>query len=117
MWDDRKQQQLDALRRRELEGVLSAEERSSLEQLLHELEHDEWERLQPALRRLRAEQAELRQQCDQLRVQSTLLVVLLERQENLLTRSRAYLNELLREHELLKSEYEHITGQPLSRSS
>ena len=59
MWDEAKQQQLNELRRRELESSLTDEEKCTLEQLLYELEQEEWERVRPALGRLRAEQAEL----------------------------------------------------------
>jgi len=57
MWDMVKQQQLNELREREQKGILTAEERQTLECLLHELEQEEWERLRPALHRLREEQS------------------------------------------------------------
>jgi hypothetical protein len=116
MWDQTKQNQFDELRRGELTGILTAEERSTLDHLLHELEEDEWERLEPALRYLQEEQAELRERCGQLRTQNALLNALLTRQENLMARGKAQLAELHGEHEALKAEYEHITGQPLTRS-
>ncbi|MGH8069234.1 MAG: hypothetical protein ACRERE_29165 [Candidatus Entotheonellia bacterium] len=116
MWNETKQLQLNELRRRELAGALADEERSNLEHLLNELERDEWEHLGPGLRRLHREQTELRKICAQLRTQNALLAVLLARQENLLSRGRAQLAELYSEHEVLKAEYEHITGQPLTRS-
>jgi hypothetical protein len=116
MWDETKQLQLNEFRHRELEDTLTTEERSRLDHLLHELEQDEWERLGPGLRQLHTEQAELRKICAQLRTQNALLAVLLARQENLLARGRAQLAELHGEHEILKAAYEHITGQPLTRS-
>jgi hypothetical protein len=117
MWDDTKQRQLNELQRREFEGTLTAEEHSTLDHLLYELEQEEWECLRPALSHLHTEQAELRRICGQLRTQNAMLAVLLDRQENLLARGRAHLAELLSEHEALKSAYEHITGQPLTWSS
>jgi chromosome segregation ATPase len=116
MWDQAKQHQFDELRRSELAGTLTAEERSTLDHLLHELDEDEWERLGPALRHLQEEQAELRDRCGQLRSQNALLHALLTCQENLMARGKAQLAELYSEHEALKAEYEHITGQPLTRS-
>jgi chromosome segregation ATPase len=113
MWDGKKQQQLNELRRLELEGTLTPEEREALDNLLHELEQEEWQRLRPTLQRLHAEQGQLREACARLRSHNVFLAVLLERQEELLTRARAYLAELLSEHELLKAEYERITGEPL----
>jgi hypothetical protein len=98
-------------------GRLTIDERSTLEQLLHELEQDEWKQLRPGLKRLYTEQVELRKRCGQLRSQNALLAVLLERQESLLARGKAQLAELRSEHDLLKTTYEHITGQPLAPSS
>ena len=117
MWNVMKQQRLDELRRREADGTLTAQERATLEHFVHELEREEWEFLQPALARLHLEHVELRKRCGQLRSQNAMLAVILERQESILARSRAHLAELLSEHEVLKSEYEHITGQPLTPSS
>jgi len=117
MWDDIKQQQLNHLRQRELEGTLTTEECLVLESLLRELEQEEWERLQPALERLQTEQLPLRKALGQVRPQNAVLTVLVQRHENLLARARAHLVELLGEHEVLKAEYERITGQPLSASS
>ena len=116
MWNETKQGQLDELRRRELTGTLADEERSTLEHLLNELEQDEWERLRPGLRRLHTEQAALRKICGELRTQNALLGVLCARQEHVVSRGRAQLAELYSEHAVLKAEYEHITGQPLTRS-
>jgi predicted nuclease with TOPRIM domain len=117
MWNAAKQQQLDTLQRQEAEGSLTTEGLSTLEHLLHELEQEEWNALRPALGRLHAERVELRKRCGQLRSQNARLGVLLERQENILARGRAHLVELLSEHDVLKTEYEHITGQPLSPPS
>jgi len=116
MWDMVKQQQLNELREREQKGTLTAEERQTLECLLHELEQEEWERLRPALHRLREEQKPLREEYGRLRSQNAVLAALAERQEELLARARAQLAELLSEHAVLKTEYERITGQPLMAS-
>ncbi len=59
MWNETKQQQLNELQRREAESALVDEERHTLEQLLYELEQEEWQTLNPSLARLRDEQAEL----------------------------------------------------------
>lgn len=59
MWDTAKQQRFDELRRRERTGTLTDGERRILEQLLHEIEQEEWATLQPALQRLRQEQKQL----------------------------------------------------------
>ncbi len=114
MWDDAKQERLNELRRREQEGVLTDEERQSLERLLHELEQEEWATLGPALERLREEQRQLQEECGRVRLQDTVLSALAERQEDLLRRARVQLAGLLSEHEILKAEYERLTGRSLT---
>ena len=59
MWDAAKQQQLDDLRRRADQGVFAAGEQGALDQLLAELEQQEWSTLRPALDALRQEQGQL----------------------------------------------------------
>jgi hypothetical protein len=83
MWGAVKQQQLDELRRREQEGTLTDEERRVLEQLLHEIEQEEWATLQPALERLRQEQKQLQEEYGRLRTENTILAALAERYEGL----------------------------------
>jgi len=68
MWDTAKQQQLDELRQREQEGTLTDEERRALEQLLHELEQEEWSTLRSAPERLRQEEKEQLQEAGQVNV-------------------------------------------------
>lgn len=114
MWDEEKQGRLNELRRREQEGVLTDEERQALEHLLHELEQEEWAILRPALDRLREEQRQLQEECGRLRFQDTVLSALAERQEDLLRRARVQLAGLLSEHEMLKAEYERLTGRSLT---
>lgn len=114
MWDAAKQQQLNELQRREEQGILSNEERDTLEALLYELEQQEWDTLRPALERLRAEQKQLQEEYGRVRSQNAALAALAERQEDLLKRARVQLAGLLSEHEALKSAYERVTGQSLS---
>lgn len=113
MWDDAKQQRLNELRRRDQEGTLTQEDKQALEQLVCELEQEEWDTLRPVLERFRQEQAQLQLECERLRLQNPLLAALAERQEDLLKRARVELAALLSEHEALKAEYERVTGQPL----
>lgn len=113
MWDMTKQQQFDDLRRREQEGTLTDEEYRVLERLFHELEQEEWVRLQPALERLRQEQRQLQEKLGRVRTENAVLAALAQRYQDLLARARVQLAGLLSEHEALKTEYERITGQPL----
>jgi len=113
MWNDIKQQQLNELLQQAQDGILTEEDRSILDQLLHELEQVEWEALRPAVERYQQEQERLQVTYEPEQQQNTLLSALSERQEDLLRRAKAELASLLSEHEALKIEYERVTGQPL----
>lgn len=116
MWDEVKQRQLNDLRRREQDRELTEEESQSLEHLLHEIEEEEWASLRPTLERWRQEQTRLQQEYGRLRSQNAILASLAEQHEDLLARARVQLAGLLSEHEVLKSEYERMTGLPLTQS-
>lgn len=73
MWNEAKQQQLNELRRHELESALTDEENRTLEQLLYELEQEEWQSVRPSLGRLRDEQAELQQTLGQTETRNAIL--------------------------------------------
>lgn len=112
MWDMAKQQQLDHLQRRQIEGELNAEEQQSLAYLYSELEQQEWGALRPALSRLRAEQQELQKAYGRLNSENTLLAAVAERQEDLLERARVVLGALLDEHKAIQDAYERIIQHP-----
>ncbi len=111
MWNEAKQQQLNELRRREWESALTDEEKRTLEQLLYELEQEEWQRVGPALERLRDEQAELQRSLGQTETQNALLSAISSRQEDLLRRAETQLKGLRYEHEALKTERERVLSQ------
>jgi len=117
MWNMAKQQQLDVLRQREHDALLTDEERQTLEQLLHEIEQQEWAVLHPALERLHQEQKQLQEEYGRLRTDNAILAALAERYEDLLARARVQLDGLVSEHQILKNEYERVIGQPLTVSS
>ena len=108
MWDETKQQQLNELRRRELESALTDEEKCTLKQLLYELEQDEWQRVRPAFARLRDEQTELQRTLGQTETQNAILSAIGSRQENLLKRAETQLKGLRDEYEALKTERERV---------
>jgi DNA-binding PadR family transcriptional regulator len=116
MWDTVKQQQLNELRRREQEGTLTDEGRQALERLLSQIEQAGWATLQPALERMRQEQKRLQEEFGQVRAQNAVLAALAAQQEDLLARARVQLAGLFGEHEMLKTEYERVTGQRLAAS-
>ena len=114
MWNDTKQQRLNGLQQQEQKGTLTQEEQQALEQLLGELEQEEWDSMRPALVGFRQEPTQLREKCGQLRLQNAMLAALAERQEDLLKRTKEEeVAGLLSEHEALKAEYERVTGQSL----
>jgi hypothetical protein len=106
MWNDASQQQLNALRRKEDEGTITADEQHLLETLLFDLEHAEWEALRPVLSRLRAEQSEVQAELGQLQAQNAVLAALADRYADLIARAGAQLAGLAGEREALRREYE-----------
>jgi len=68
------------------------------------------------LERLRQEQRRLQEEYGRLRTENAILAALAERYEDLLARARVQLAGLLSEHQVLKTEYERVTGQPLIAS-
>ena len=104
MWNETKQQQLNYLQQREAAGELTDEEKRALEQLLSELEQEEWQALKPSLERLRGEQIELQQNIGQTNTQSAILSAISLRQNDLLERAKTQLTVLRSEHEALRAE-------------
>ena len=70
-WDDERQARLDALRTAELAGTLDEAAKAELARLIESVEAEERERLVPALVRMRAKQATLRQQVQESEAAST----------------------------------------------
>jgi hypothetical protein len=113
MWDETKQKRWNELNEHQQQGRLSGEEQSELDRLAAELERAEWAALQPALQRMRQEQEQLKQECDTTRSENAALAVLAERQQKLLVRARTQMEQLLAEHEVLKEDYQRVTGEEL----
>ena len=108
MWNETKQQQLDDLRRRAQHGVLIPEEQQLLDQLVSELEQQEWILLRPALDQLRHDQTELQANLSQLQAQNAVLAALAERYTDLIARARVQLAGLIREREALREAYDRV---------
>jgi hypothetical protein len=108
MWDATKQQQLDDLRRRADHGALASDEQQILDQLLAELEQQEWAALRPTLDTLRTEQAHLQADLGHLLSQNAVPAALAERHADLIARARMQLAGLAREWEALRAEYDRI---------
>jgi hypothetical protein len=108
MWDAAKQQQLDDLRRRADHGTLPADEQHSLDQLLAELEQQEWSVLRPALDTMREEQGQLQTELGHLQTQNAVLSALTERYTDLIARARVQLTGLTDEREALRAEFDRV---------
>ena len=108
MWNETKQQQLNELQRRELESELTAEEKTTLEKLLYELEQEEWQTLNPALERAHQEQSELQKEISRTETQNAVLTAIASRQDDLAKRAATQLKSLRNEHEALKTERERV---------
>src|SRR4051794_2916604 len=108
MWDEQKQSQLDELRQQADRGLMTAEQQERLDQLVHDLEQQEWQRLRPALDASLQEQQRLQSQIGRVRMQNAILAALVERYSDILARARVQLNSLADEREALRAEYDRI---------
>ncbi len=99
MWSETKQLQLNELQRRESEDSLTAEEEQTLEKLLSELEQAEWQTLNPMLEHEREEQSLLQKEVSRIETQNAVLTAIASRQDDLVKRAAAQLQNLRNEHE------------------
>lgn len=113
-WNDTKQARLDALRAAEVAGTLDEATRVELTELIEAVEAEERERLAPAFDRMRAEQAILRQQVQDVEKTNEQLVVLAAQQERLLADARQLLHDLQQRHQAVREAYQRVTGETLS---
>jgi hypothetical protein len=108
VWDTTKQQQLDELRARAEHSALAIDEQRTLDQLLAELEQQEWSELRPALEVLRQDQVLLQAELGHLQAQNAVLSALTERYTDLIARARVQLAGLSDEREALRAEYDRV---------
>jgi hypothetical protein len=108
MWNSEKQHQLDDLRGRAEQGPLLPKEQQQLDELLDELEQEEWAALRPVLEAQRQEQQQLQAELDQIRAINAALSALEKRYADLLKRARAQLEGLTKERAALRAEYERV---------
>ena len=104
--DSQKQQLLDTLRDRDAEQPLDPAERQQLEEMLQDLEQAEWEAVRPGLEARELEQQQLRAQIGQIQSENSAIAGLADRYAELLSRAKAQLAELVREHVSLRAEYD-----------
>lgn len=113
-WDDEKQARLDALRDAQLAGTLDDAGQAELDSLIELLEAEERERLEPALARIRQEQAALRQQVQESEATNEQLSSLAEQQERWLADAGEQLRDLRRRHQEIQDAYRAIRGGPVA---
>lgn len=97
MWDEGKQARLDALRDKEEQGALCAEEERELCALYAELDAEEAERLRPAIERVH-------QDAEVLHQRNARLSALVARRRQLLEQMRLQIARWLDEDERLQAE-------------
>jgi hypothetical protein len=110
MWSASKQRQFDELRRQELERILTPAEQQRLDELLHELDAEEWAALRPAIEHCDRESERLRSDLARIHAQNEALVAIAARYAALRVRARHALAELVTEQEVLRAEYERVVG-------
>ncbi len=108
MWSDEKQRRLEELRQYAQDRTLTADEQRTLDQLVYELEQQEWIALRPALDRFRDEQRQLQDDLGQLQAQNAILSALAARYDDLIARARVQLGALADERDALHAEYDRV---------
>jgi len=113
-WTNEQQTLLDGLRRKELAGALTAEEKNILNDLRKTLEVEEVQNISPGLERLRTEQKVLNAHLKKLRSENEELAKLLSQQEQLATDAHNWLTQFEKRHRMIQNTYERLTGETLS---
>lgn len=116
MWNQEKQQHLDALHVREAQGILSESERVEMEALCAELDAEEAEAMRPAMERMQHRQTELLVEKKRLQTEVAQLERIVNAQKQLLAESRTYLLGLRTKRAALADDYRRITGRELAMS-
>jgi branched-subunit amino acid aminotransferase/4-amino-4-deoxychorismate lyase len=104
MWDETKRWRFSALRERQRQGALTAEEKVELDELYREIEEMEAVYLRPATERKQ-------QETEKLRAINEMLRDVIQRKEEHLSRTKTTLTQLRAEREELDAELERILSQ------
>ena len=116
MWNQDKQQRLDALRVSDEQGTLTDNERSELSALFAELDADEAAALTPALERMQEREAALHAEHELVKAEATALQLIAREQEKLLTEAGIYLSGLRARRVALADKYRRVSGRELAVS-
>jgi hypothetical protein len=104
MWDEATRRRFSALRERERQAALTAEEKAELDRLDHEIEEMEAAYLTPATEHKR-------QETENLRAINEALRAVIRRKEERLAQMKAAFSEWQAEREELDAELEHLLSQ------
>lgn len=110
-WTEQKSERFQVLRHAEAHHTLSTADKAELEALLAQLDANESEALQPALRRMDAECAAMSTEKSNLDAQATELARIAIEEERLSTEARAYLEQLRQRSAVLAEDYRRATGR------
>jgi hypothetical protein len=113
-WTKEQQTLFDNLRKKELTGLLSVEEKSRLNDLRKTLEGEETRLISPGLDQLHLEQKALNSRLKKIQKENEELAKLLFQQEQLVTDARNWLAQFEKRHRVIQSSYERLTGEKLS---
>lgn len=113
-WTAEQQALFDALRVRDLSGMLTAEEQDQLSELTALLEAEEAQYLVPVIARVRADQAVLRERLETLQTENEALARLFNQQEQLVADARQWLAQFEQRHLRIQQAYTRLTGEVLT---
>lgn len=112
-WTAEQQEQFDALRARELSGMLTAAEQAQLEKLYALLEAEEALYLSPTIAQMKTDQTVLREKLESVQTENEALGRLLNQQEQLVADARRWLAQFEKRHRRIQQAYTRLTGEAL----
>ncbi|MEJ5309801.1 MAG: hypothetical protein WHX52_08520 [Anaerolineae bacterium] len=113
-WTAEQQELFDALRARELSGILTPTEQDQLKALYAWLEAEEALYLSPTIAQMKADQAVLREKLESAHTENEALGRLLNQQEKLVADARRWLAQFEKRHRRIQQAYARLTGEALT---
>ncbi len=116
-WTAEQQELFDALRARELSGILTPAEQVQLKELYALLEAEEVLYLSPVIAQMKVDQTVLREKLESMQTENEALGRLLNQQEKLVVDARHWLAQFEKRHRRIQQAYTRLTGKVLTRAS
>ena len=113
-WSNAQQTRFDELRKRELSDVLTAKDKIELAEIVTSLEQEEARYLGPAVVRMEAEQAAMREQLQAMQDDNEELAKLFHQQEQLVVEARRWLADFQQRHQRIQTAYTRLTNDTLA---